>query len=110
MPQTVRLVLSALRKVWMNFVVALKVGCEADGSSAWSSTSPTTSVQLGQTLCAMSVNFAAAFGSRDVGCVKWLISFHGAITFTSGNAAKNCSSAAWYCLVVGSLQTAFLKF
>src|SRR5690349_3082099 len=103
-----RLVLRALRNVLMNFVVFLNVGLEADGSSAWSSMSATTIVQLGQTLAAVSVNFAAAFGSRDVGCVKWLASFHGAITFTLGNIAKNARSAASYCLADGSLQIVVL--
>src|SRR3954447_12741003 len=104
MPQTSRLVLRALRNVLMYFVVALNVGLEADGSSAWSSMSATTMVQPGQTLAAMSVNFAAAFGSRDVGCVKWLASFHGAITCTVGNIVKNARSAASYALADGSLH------
>ena len=94
MPQTLRLVLSALRNVLMYFVVFLNVGFFADGSSAWSSMSATTIVHFGQTLAAMSVNFAAAFGLRDVGCVKWLASFHGAITLTVGNSVKNERSAA----------------
>src|SRR5919108_1606391 len=105
MPQIVRLAFSALRKVLMYFAVALKVGLEADGSSAWSSMSATTSVQLGHALATMSVNFAAAFGLRDVGCVKWLASFHGAITFTYGKRARNAFTAASYCDAVGSLQT-----
>src|SRR3954451_24296896 len=108
MPQMSRLVLSALRNVLMYFVVALNVGFLADGSPAWSSMSATTIVQLGHTLAAMSVNFAAALGSRDVGCVKWLASFHGAITLTVGNMGKNARSAASYALAVGSLHIVVL--
>src|SRR4051794_16194740 len=108
MPQTSRLVLRALRNVLMYFVVALNVGFLADGSSAWSSMSATTIVQLGQTFAAMSANFAAAFGSRDVGCVKWLASFQAAITCTVGNMAKNARSAASYALPVGSLHIVVL--
>ena len=37
----------------------------------------------------LSVNRAAASGSREVPCEKWLISFHGEIVFTVGNAAMN---------------------
>src|SRR3954469_24421469 len=110
MPQMSRLVLRALRNDLMYFVVSLNVGFLADGSSAWSSMSATTIVQFGQTLAAMSVNFAAAFGSREVGCVKWLASFHGAITCTVGKVAKNERSAASYALAVGSLQIDDLKF
>src|SRR5258706_13594202 len=72
--------------------------------------SATTSVQLGHAWWTMSVNFAAAFGSRDVGCEKWLASFHGASTFTDGKAARNALIAVSYCLAVGSLQILVLKY
>src|SRR4051794_4059525 len=59
------------------------------GLFAWSRMSATTTVQPRQAARAIFVNFAAAFGLRDVGCVKWLISFHGTISRTLGNALRN---------------------
>jgi hypothetical protein len=44
--------------------------------------SATTILQPRQLRRAMSVKRAAAFGLREVGCVKWLISFHGANVLT----------------------------
>jgi hypothetical protein len=48
--------------------------------------SATTILQPRQLRRAMSVKRAAAFGLRDVGCVKWLASLNGAKVFTYGNA------------------------
>src|SRR3954470_11907565 len=102
MPQTVRLALSVLRKVLIHFDVALNFGFLAAGSSACSSTSAATIVHLRpsclQTFAAASVNCAARFALREVGCVKWLASFHGAIVWTSGRAARNAETFAAYVL------------
>src|SRR3954447_12802142 len=93
MPQTVRLVFSVLRKVLIHRDVALNFGFFAAGSSAWSRTSAATIVHLRpsdlQTFAAASVYWAARLALREVGWVKWLASFHGAIVFTVGCAARN---------------------
>ncbi len=69
--------------------MARNVGFLAAGLSAWSSTSAATIVHDGQSWRHLSVNRAAAFGSREVPCVKWLTSFHGEIVLTVGKAAMN---------------------
>src|SRR3954451_20418261 len=93
MPQIDRLLLSALRNVLIQRIVPLYFGCVAAGSSAWSRTSAATIVHLRlsvlQTFVGASVNCAARFGLRDVGWVKWLPSFQGAIVLMSGRAVSN---------------------
>ena len=51
--------------------------------------SATTILQSVQSLATVLVNFAAELGLRDVGCVKWLASFHGEMTLAVGNIVKN---------------------
>src|SRR6266540_3156845 len=89
--------------------VSRNVGCLALGLSAWSSTSAATIVQSEQSWRTLSVKRAAARGSRDVPCVKWLISFHGEIVFTVGKACRKALIALSYSASFGSRQTSLRK-
>src|SRR3954447_25131367 len=110
MPQIVRGTFSALRKSLMYFCVFVNFGLLALGSSAWSSTSAATILQDLHSLATVLVNLAADAGLRDVGCVKWLTSFHGEITFAVGKLAKNAFIARSYAFWLGNLQMLLLKF
>src|SRR3954464_14142167 len=106
MPHTVRLDFRAERNFLIQRVVVTYVGCEDFVLLAASRTSAAMIVQLRlscmQTLVAMSVNFAAIFGLRLVGCVKWLASFHGAIVWTSGRSVRNARRDFSYWAALGS--------
>src|SRR4051812_25523186 len=106
MPQIVRLDFSAERNVLIHLVVVPYVGCLDLVLLAASRTSAARIVQRRlsclQTPAAMSVNRAAIFGLRLVGCVKWLASFHGAIVCTSGRRARKARTALRYCAALGS--------
>src|SRR3954452_10976628 len=104
MPQILRGTFSALRKSLMYFCVFVNLGFLALGSSAWSRTSAATILQFLHSLATVLVNFAADAGLRHVGCVKWLTSFHGEMTFAVGNVAKNAFIAFSYAFWLGSLQ------
>ena len=66
----------------MYLAVFVNFGFLAAGSSAWSRMSATTILQSLHSLATVLVNLAADAGLREVGCVKWLASFHGEMTFT----------------------------
>jgi hypothetical protein len=73
----------------IHFAVSVNFGLLAAGSSAWSRMSAATILQSVHSFATVFVNFAAETGLREVGCVKWLASFHGEMSLTVGNAVKN---------------------
>src|SRR3954447_13336297 len=106
MPQTLRGPLYAFRKRLMYFIVDPNFGRLALGLLAWSSTSAITTVQPAHARRATLVNAAAALGFLAVGCVKWLISFHGTISRTPGNALRNSRRFCSYSAGEGSRHCA----
>src|SRR4051794_11850857 len=69
-----------------------------------------TTVPCLNTLRAILVNFAAALGCLAVGCVKWLISFHGTTLRTDGKRLWNAVIAFLYFFADGSLHWIFRRF
>ena len=67
-------------------------------------TSAATIVQPRQYLRTMLKYCAARFGFLNVGWLRWLASFQGLITRTSGQRLRNALNAFVYSLTVGSLH------